>query len=111
MDNHDDKLLKQFFAEASHQTIADDGFSRRVMHRLPQRINWFAKVWMACCIVVAAALAYFTGAIESLRIECEVLMRIVTIDDVVNMLPTMAMVVVVLLAVSLYEVFLSIRTD
>ena len=33
-----DKLLKDFFAENKRE-IADNGFSRRVMHHLPDRSN------------------------------------------------------------------------
>ena len=33
-----DKLLRDFFAE-NKQEIADNGFSRRVMHHLPGRSN------------------------------------------------------------------------
>ena len=36
---NDEKLLKDFFT-ANKQEIADNGFSRRVMHRLPDRSNW-----------------------------------------------------------------------
>ena len=36
-----DKLLRDFFAE-NKQEIADNGFSRRVMHHLPDRSNRLA---------------------------------------------------------------------
>ena len=39
-----DKLLRDFFAE-NKQEIADNGFSRRVMHHLPDRSNRLA-FWM-----------------------------------------------------------------
>ena len=39
---NDEKLLKDFFT-ANKQEIADNGFSRRVMHRLPDRSN--------CCLL------------------------------------------------------------
>ena len=42
---NDEKLLKDFFT-ANKQEIADNGFSRRVMHRLPDRSNWLARIWM-----------------------------------------------------------------
>ena len=38
-----DKLLRDFFAE-NKQEIADNGFSRRVMHHLPDRsIAWLVS--------------------------------------------------------------------
>ena len=39
-----DKLLKDFFAENKRE-IADNGFSRRVMHHLPDRSNRLARLW------------------------------------------------------------------
>ena len=41
-----DKLLRDFFAE-NKQEIADNGFSRRVMHHLPGRSNHLARIWSA----------------------------------------------------------------
>ncbi len=41
-----DKLLRDFFAE-NKQEIADNGFSRRVMHHLPDRSNRLARIWSA----------------------------------------------------------------
>ena len=35
---NEEKLLKDFFTANKHE-IADNGFSRRVMHRLPDRSN------------------------------------------------------------------------
>ena len=39
-----DKLLRDFFAE-NKQEIADNGFSRRVMHHLPGRSNHLVRIW------------------------------------------------------------------
>ena len=41
-----DKLLRDFFTE-NRQEIADRGFSRRVMHHLPDRSNRLARIWNA----------------------------------------------------------------
>ena len=47
-----DKLLRDFFAE-NKQEIADNGFSRRVMHHLPGRSNHLARIWSAFVMTVA----------------------------------------------------------
>ena len=41
-----DKLLRDFFTE-NRQEIADRGFSRRVMHHLPDRSNRLGRLWNA----------------------------------------------------------------
>lgn len=50
-----DKLLKTFFAE-NRQEIADNGFSRRVMRRLPNGLNHLASLWTGLCFVLAVVL-------------------------------------------------------
>ena len=55
MEKDNEQLLKQFFAE-SKQEPADNGFSRRVMHHLPDRENRIAKIWSYCCFTLAAVL-------------------------------------------------------
>lgn len=43
MTETDDKLIRTFLAEQK-QEIPDNGFSRRVMHRLPNRTSLLAKI-------------------------------------------------------------------
>lgn len=51
MDKQNEQLLQQFFSEAAQQTIADNGFTERVMSRLPVRnMKLFTRIWTACCI-------------------------------------------------------------
>ena len=56
MTEDNEQLLKQFFSETALQTIADDGFTERVMQRLPMRANWFVRLWDGLCLLVAAIL-------------------------------------------------------
>lgn len=55
MMENDDKLLASFFAE-HQQEIADNGFSRRVMRRLPDRTRHLSQLWSACCFTLALVL-------------------------------------------------------
>lgn len=59
-----DKLLRDFFAE-NKQEIADNGFSRRVMHHLPGRSNHLARIWSAFVMTVAAVLFVWLGGLEA----------------------------------------------
>ena len=56
-----DKLLKDFFAENKRE-IADNGFSRRVMHQLPDRSNRLARLWTLFVMTVGAVLFITLGA-------------------------------------------------
>ena len=40
----DDKLLQQFFSD-NRKEIEDNGFSRRVMHHLPDRYYRISQLW------------------------------------------------------------------
>ncbi len=55
MVENNDKLLEDFFA-ANRQEIADNGFTRRVMRRLPDRSDRLAHVWTALCFALAVVL-------------------------------------------------------
>lgn len=55
MVENNDKLLKQFFAN-NRQEIADNGFTRRMTHRLPGRSRRLSMIWAAFCFTLALAL-------------------------------------------------------
>ena len=50
-----DKLLEDFFA-VNRKEIADNLFTRRVMHRLPDRSDRLARIWTALCFALAVVL-------------------------------------------------------
>ena len=52
----DDALLEQFFSQARTQEIADNGFTERVMHRLPDRSMQLSRLWTLFCIGLGAVL-------------------------------------------------------
>lgn len=54
---NDDKILKEFFA-ANRQEIEDNGFTRGVMRRLPDRTQRMAQIWTACCFTLALVLFF-----------------------------------------------------
>lgn len=55
MMENDDKLLKQFFAD-NRQEIADNGFTRRVLHRLPDHSRRLSQIWTVFCFTLALVL-------------------------------------------------------
>lgn len=55
MKETDDNLVRTFFAEHK-QEIPDNGFSRRVMRRLPYRTGLLIKVWSIFVTVLAIIL-------------------------------------------------------
>lgn len=61
--DYKDKLLADFFAARRYE-VADGGFTRRVMRRLPLRHNRLAGVWNSLCILLAAALFVATGGVQ-----------------------------------------------
>lgn len=53
-DNRDDILIKKFFEENITE-IEDNGFSRRVMRRLPGRASRTNRIWTALCAMAGIA--------------------------------------------------------
>lgn len=89
MNEDNDLLLRQFFSEAAQQTIADDGFTERVMRRLPdmqasqvrhqEKALWFSRLWTAFCIVVFAVLFVVLHGWELLAVQLEVMVRTLSV--------------------------------
>ena len=61
--DYKDNLLEDFFAANRHE-VADDGFTRRVMRRLPQRHNRLAQAWNVLCILLVAVLFVAAGGVQ-----------------------------------------------
>jgi hypothetical protein len=53
----DKELLEQLFEPARQMTVADNGFSDRVMERIPRRsTRRLSRLWTIFCVAVAGAL-------------------------------------------------------
>lgn len=80
----DDILLKQFFNE-NRQEIADNGFTQRVMKRLPGRANRLANMLTAVGVILAVILFFVLdglGAIIGTLREVFVSMSIQGIENI-----------------------------
>ena len=109
MTEDNDLLLQQFFSDAARQQIADNGFTERVMQRLPSRINWFNRLWTMFCIVVFAVLFVVCHGWELLSVQLEVLLRTWTLESVSFNPLMLATVVFGLLFVGVGEVVLKVK--
>ena len=56
MEDNKDILLNNLFAEAAKTEIADNGFSRKVMRRLPSRAERMSRIWTLVCTMAAVVL-------------------------------------------------------
>ncbi|MDD3038419.1 DUF5056 domain-containing protein [Bacteroides sp.] len=59
-----DKLLQDFFSE-NKQEIADNEFSRRVMHHLPDRNKRLVHIWTSCMMILGIVLFVSLGGLEA----------------------------------------------
>lgn len=62
----DDELLMQFFS-AAKQEIPDNGFSEKVMQRLPQRARRMNRIWSTICFAAGMAIFLLFDGIADLR--------------------------------------------
>jgi hypothetical protein len=108
----DDKLLESFIQEAAHQTIEDNGFSQRVMHRLPSRSDRLARLWTVFCIALGIALFIFLRGGELLLTYIEVWVRTIPTMQLPQInLPVMLVTVATLLGVGIYELLNNERSS
>lgn len=67
----DEELLRRFFAPSSHMTIADNGFSHRVMKRIstemPLSQRLVCGVWSVVCLIMSVALFVFKDGVSLLK--------------------------------------------
>ena len=78
----DEQLLLRFFGETALQPIADDGFTERVMQRLPAAPKAagdagrrFQVWWNAACVAVFVVLFVVFRGWELLAVHFEVMLR------------------------------------
>lgn len=103
MDEQNEKLLQQFFSEAAQQTIDDNGFTERVMSRLPVRVKRFTRIWTIGCIAIAAILFTVFHGWELLLVQMEVFLR-TTIAEPPQVNPLMVVFALFsLLMIGVYE--------
>lgn len=84
MIDKDEQLLQQFFSEAAHQKVEDDGFTERVMQRLETegklqasviRLHTITRLWTVFCICVFVILFVVFRGWELLAVHLEVMLR------------------------------------
>lgn len=67
----DEALLRNFFAPSAHMTIADNGFSHRVMKRvsteMPLSQRLVCGVWSVVCLIMSVALFVFKDGMSLLK--------------------------------------------
>lgn len=63
---NDEQLVEQFFAEHIVE-IADNGFTKKVMKRLPQSALRWNKLWTAGCWAAAILLFFLLDGINSVK--------------------------------------------
>jgi hypothetical protein len=84
MIDKDEQLLQQFFSEAAHQKVEDDGFTERVMKRLETegrlqasviQLHTITRLWTVFCISVFVILFVVFRGWELLAVHLEVMLR------------------------------------
>ncbi|WP_414630759.1 DUF5056 domain-containing protein [Bacteroides sp. UBA939] len=63
METTDDKLLQKFFSDNCRE-IEDNGFSRRVMHHLPDRYRRISQLWSMFCFTLAIVLFFVLDGLQ-----------------------------------------------
>ena len=82
--DNDERLLQEFFSEAAHQQIEDNGFTDRLMHRIATdeklqtsnlKLQTISRLWTWFCIAVFVVLFVVFRGWELLAVHLEVMLR------------------------------------
>lgn len=69
----DEELLQRFFADSARMDIADDGFTDRLMRRLPEEVDArcyrLYRLWTAAMAVVCVAVFFFVNGFQLLKLR------------------------------------------
>lgn len=69
----DEALLQRFFADSTRMDIADDGFTDRLMRRLPEEVDVrcyrLYRLWTAAMAAVCVAVFFFVNGFELLKLR------------------------------------------
>lgn len=69
----DEALLQRFFADSARMDIADDGFTDRLMHRLPEEVDArcyrLYRLWTAAMVAVCVAVFFFVNGFQLLKLR------------------------------------------
>lgn len=69
----DEELLQRFFADSARMDIADDGFTDRVMRRLPEEVDTrcyrLYRLWTAAMVAVCVAVFFFVNGFQLLKLR------------------------------------------
>ncbi len=69
----DEALLQRFFADSARMDIADDGFTDRLMRRLPEEVDArcyrLYRLWTAAMIAVCVAVFFFVNGFQLLKLR------------------------------------------
>lgn len=73
MNENEDKMLDRFFSEQKRE-IQDNGFSKRVMRKLPVQERRFVEIWTAICATAIMIVFFvFNGWQQVWRLFSEIL--------------------------------------
>lgn len=93
----DEALLEQFFA-AQRIDIADNGFSQRVMRRLPSRTSRLNRLWTLLCVVLGLVFFFVVRGWQALADAVTIVLRTLPAQDVFQLTPLTIVISLVLLA-------------
>lgn len=69
----DEALLQRFFADSARMDIADEGFTDRLMRRLPEEVDTrcyrLYRLWTAAMAAVCVAVFFFVNGFELLKLR------------------------------------------
>lgn len=69
----DEALLQRFFADSARMDIADDGFTDRLMRRLPEEVDArcyrLYRLWTAVMVAVCVAVFFFVNGFQLLKLR------------------------------------------
>lgn len=111
MTENNEKLIASFFEDSKHQMLPDNGFTNRVMNRLPEhrytRMLCLNRLWTAVCVVAGVLLFFMNDGFGLLKnIASDAFMDIISICVSANInIGALIAIVLILISVTYVAIY------
>lgn len=106
MNRNDDQLISKFMQANKHE-VADNGFSRRVMRRLPNKAKVLSDILTAVCVVLSAILIYVYDGFNILLASVQDILRnqSLNLEETNLNSSTLLLMLAVFASLAIYQVY------
>ncbi|MBO5187090.1 MAG: DUF5056 domain-containing protein [Prevotella sp.] len=106
MTNNNDAIISKLFEELREKDIPDNGFSRKTMNSLPDKVNRISRLWTAFCILLGVILMFVFNIWQLIAVYISVFIQTLPVLDMgqILCLPLISATIIMLAIYTYHEI-------